>query len=264
VDTLHINCPEDLGFLRPKIVEKLDRIGNETDGGYAISRSAIEKSDALLSLGLGENWSFEKSFSEINEKAVIDIYDDTVSLTFFIKKVFKGLVKVFLFQDSNSNFIARLSKLNDYFSFWIRNPNMKHHQIRIDKVSFLIALNKYSHDKKLGLKIDIEGSEWEILDLIAQNKDRFEFVLLEIHNFDQHVDQLRDFLNDFSERFILVHLHANNFESVGSNGFPKVFEITLLSTPDPLTSYSFRSELPIAGLDAPNARNRPDYAIKFQ
>jgi len=264
VDALHINCPRELSFLRPKIVEKLDRVGSTADGGYVISRSAIQKSDVLLSLGLGENWSFEKSFSKINNKAVIDIYDDTVSLSFFIKKFLKVLVKVFLFQDSYSNLFARLSKLKDYFSFWVRNPNMKHHLIRIDDVSFSSALNKYSHDKKLGLKIDIEGSEWEILHLIAQNKERFEFLLIEIHNFDQHEDQLREFVGEVSERFILAHLHANNFESLGSNGFPKVFEITLLIAPETLTLYSLRDELPIAGLDAPNARNRPDYAIKFQ
>ena len=47
-----------------------------------MSRSAIERSEVLLSLGLGENWSFEKAFMEINKTASIDIYDHTVSLRF--------------------------------------------------------------------------------------------------------------------------------------------------------------------------------------
>ena len=141
---------------------------------------------------------------------------------------------------------------------------MKHHQIHIDEVSFLTALNKYSHDKNLGLKIDIEGYEWEILDLIAQNKDRFEFVLLEIHDFDKHVEQLRDFLGELSGHFVLAHLHANNFETLGSNGFPKVFEITLLRSRGTAISAGYRSALPIPGLDVPNAKNRQDFLIKFE
>lgn len=47
-----------------------------------MSWSAIERSDALLSLGPGENWSFEKVCSEINKNLSIDIYDHTVSFHF--------------------------------------------------------------------------------------------------------------------------------------------------------------------------------------
>jgi hypothetical protein len=251
-------------FLRPKIVEELDRIGNGTDGGYAISRSAIKKSDALLSLGLGENWSFEKSFSEINEKAVIDIYDDTVSLTFFIKKVFKGLVKLFLFQDSNSNFIARLSKLNDYFSFWAINPKNQHHQIRINEASFKKVLSSYPKESMIGLKVDVEGSEWEILNLICEYRSRIEFLIIEIHDFDKHEAELKMFLSEMADEFVVGHLHANNFEGLGTNRFPRVFEITLLRSANIVTSGEFRSDLPILGLGAPNSKNRPDYLIEFR
>ena len=263
-NSVRVSCPTELKFLQPVIVDELRRIGNLTDGGYAMSPSAIKSSDALLSFGLGENWTFENAFSEINQKAVIDIYDDTVSIYFFIRKVFNGLAKLFLLQDSKKNFLARFKRLNDYFSFWVRNPKNRHHQVRITKDSFKAVLSGYKSAEVLGLKIDIEGSEWEILDLIAQNKSRFEFVLLEIHDFDLHVDQFRNFLRDLSDRFVLAHLHANNFETLGGNGFPRVFEITLLRSASIVTSGEFRSDLPIPGLDAPNAKNRPDYLIEFR
>ena len=41
-----------------------------------------KKSDDFLSLGLRENWSFERVISEINLKASIDIHDDTLSFSF--------------------------------------------------------------------------------------------------------------------------------------------------------------------------------------
>lgn len=262
--TLEITCPEDLYFLRPVIVEEICRVGNFSDGGYAISRSAIEKSDRLLSLGLGENWSFEKAFSEINKDASIDIYDHTVSLYFFINKVLKGILKALLFKESFSNMLARSKRLKDYFLFWVMNSRNKHHHIRIDAASLSAALSRYKNSDLIGLKVDIEGSEWEVLDLIAGHKDRFKFLLIEIHDFDKHVDQLRDFLSELSGQFVLAHLHANNFETLGSNGFPNVFEITLLRSPGTSISAGYRSELPIPGLDAPNAKNRQDFLIKFQ
>jgi len=261
--SLEITCPEDLYFLRPVIVEEICRVGNLSDGGYVMSRSAIESSEVLLSLGLGENWSFEKAFSEINKSASIDIYDHTVSLNFFVSKVFTGLVKLLIFKESVSDVLARAERLKDYFIFWVMDSRNKHNQICIGEASLVTALSRYENSEMIGLKVDIEGSEWEILNLIAVNKDRFQFLLIEIHDFDKHVEQLRDFLRDLSGQFVLAHLHANNFETLGSNGFPKVFEITLLRSPGAKNPPGYRSELPIPGLDVPNAKNRPDFLIKF-
>jgi hypothetical protein len=262
--TFEIICSENLYFLRPVIVEEICRVGNFSDGGYAMSRSAIEGSDVLLSLGLGENWSFEKAFSEINKRASIDIYDHTVSLQFLARKLLKGLIKFLFFKESPSSLFARANRLKDYFFFWVINSRTKHHHIRIDAVSLSAALSRYKNSDLIGLKVDIEGSEWEILDIIAGNKDRFKFLLIEIHDFDKHVEQLRDFLSELSGQFVLAHLHANNFETLGINGFPKVFEITLLRSPGTSFSADYRSELPIPGLDVPNAKNRQDFLIKFQ
>lgn len=263
-DFVRLVCPAELQFLQPVIVEELCRIGNLSDGGYAMTGAAIKKSDAFLSLGLGENWSFEKAVSDINLKATIDIYDDTVSFFFFARKAFNGLGKLVLFRESKSNFLARVWRLKEYFIFWVRNPTNTHHQIRINKDSFKQVLSGYTNETMIGLKVDIEGSEWDVLDLISEDQSRFEFLLIEIHDFDIHVDQLRNFLNDLSDRFVLAHLHANNFETLGSNGFPRVFEITLLREPTISTTREYRSELPIVGLDVPNAKNRPDYLIEFK
>lgn len=257
-------CPIELNFLQPVIIEELCRVGNFTDGGYAMNGAAIKKSDALLSLGLGENWSFERAVSDINPKATIDIYDDTVSFFFFVRKAFNGLVNLILFRDSKSNFLARFWRLKDYFTFWVRDPMNTHHQIRINKDSFKKVLSGYPNETMIGLKVDIEGSEWDILDLISEDQSRFEFVLIEIHDFDQHVDQVRKFLGNLAGSFIIAHLHANNFDTLGSNGFPRVFEITLLRERNVVTTRESRKELPISGLDAPNAKNRPDFLIKFQ
>lgn len=260
---IEITCPRNLFFIRPVVDNSLLRIGNKADGGYVISLNAIKQTQTFLSLGLGENWSFESAVSKINPTAPIDVYDDTVSFGFFLKTVIKGLIKFVFFQDSKSNFLARLYRLKSYYTFWVKESANKHHRVRITKQSFNEILLKYPKEMALGIKIDIEGSEWEILDLITRHQEMIEFMLIEIHDFAAHQRELNAFLGEVADSFTLSHLHANNFEGLGLNGFPKVFEITLIRKSGISAPEEFRKELPILGLDVPNARNRPDFRIKF-
>jgi hypothetical protein len=262
-DSIKVACPSELNYLRPQIVHDLTRIGNFKDGGYAVPISSILDTKSFLSLGLGENWSFEKNVSEINSKAKIDIFDHTVSANLFLLKFIKGFIKYLILKDSYENLRSRLNRLCDYFSFWRRNPRNTHHKIRIDRESFKYALSNYPKENLIGLKIDIEGAEWDILDLIIENKSRFEFILLEVHDFNLHENELKTFINCLTEDFLLAHLHANNFEGLGTNGFPRVFEITLLKRKVEFHQEGHRSQLPVVGLDAPNAKNRPDFVINF-
>lgn len=262
-DFISVTCPKELHFLRPVVVEDLERFGDLADGGYVMTLRMIANIDSLLSLGLGENWSFESTFSEINKNASINIYDDTVSLSYFFRKSFNGVVKLLLLIESWASVQARFSRLSNYFSFWYRNPRNTHHQVRISRETFDQALSRIPTDSIIGLKIDIEGSEWEILEQIITHQSRFGFILIEIHDFDSYVQQLKDFLDQLSGRLVLSHLHANNFQGLGKNGFPRVFEITLLRDREILAPRKYRNELPLVGMDVPNAKNRPDFKINF-
>jgi hypothetical protein len=261
---INVTTPADLHFLQPKLVSNLARIGNKADGGYAISPRAVNQTDHLISLGLGENWSFEVELSRINPLATIDVYDHSVGLKYFLLKFFKGLTKFLIFRDSKTNLIARFLRLTGYLQFWYQKPNSRHHKIRITEKSFKDILVRYPWEIRLGIKIDIEGSEWEVLEIIELNQSRFEFIVIEFHQFDQHVNELREFIVSLSQNFVLAHLHANNFESLGENGFPRVFELTLLKNSNAETSDEYRTLLPVQHLDAPNAKNRPDYSIIFE
>jgi hypothetical protein len=263
LEPIIVDCPKNLQFLQPKLVADLYRLGNLSDGGYAMTQRSLLQADCFLSLGLGENWSFETAISIARSEATIDIYDDTVSLMFFVTKVIKGLGKFILRKDSFANLVSRFSRLRDYVSFWINSSKNKHHKIRINEQTFREIIAAYPAESKIGLKVDIEGSEWEILRPIAENCQKFKFILIEIHDFDTHERELKRFLSSLGSDFFVAHLHANNFEPIGSNGFPRVFELTLLNKTNAETYGVSRKQLPIPGLDAPNAKNRPDFQINF-
>ena len=262
-DRIHVECPPFLAYLQPIVFDELVRVGNFADGGYALTSTALQETTKLLSLGLGENWSFEESVANLRPNLSIDVYDHTVSQIHFLAKALKGLAKFLLFCESSSNVTARISRLVGYRRFWAKSIFHKHKRVEITHESFRSILKTIAPDANIGLKVDIEGSEWEILNSITECKERFIFVILEIHEFDSHANLLEEFIKKMSEIFLVAHLHANNFAGIGENGFPTVFELTLLRKKEGQDVPNFRSSLPIAGLDSPNARNRPDYSITF-
>ena len=262
-ETIFIKCPKDLNFLQPFECLELSRVGNASDGGYLLPRSYIDGIQHLISLGLGENWTFESELASLNPRLTIDIYDDTVSLEFFASKAFKGIVKFLLGKESFNNVSSRIGRLRMYIKFWKFDKNNKHRYVRISRESVHSISTSLKQESRYGIKIDIEGSEWEILRDLATVQSSFEFIILEIHNFDEHVSELNEFLNTIQDCFKLIHLHANNFGEIGKNGFPNVFEIVLIRDRGLVKLGNKRDLLPVSGLDIPNAKNRPDYQIEF-
>ncbi len=82
-------------YLRPLNAGQLTRLGNNKDGGYVVSNSALNKSDTLISFGLGDNFTFEKHFLRQRKEAKIFIYDHTVNYFSFLKKIYKTFKRIF-------------------------------------------------------------------------------------------------------------------------------------------------------------------------
>ena len=61
-----------------------------------VSKETILKSDTLLSLGINDDWSFEKHFKKINSEARIFCYDDKPILKYLCKKMIIDVGKLFL------------------------------------------------------------------------------------------------------------------------------------------------------------------------
>jgi hypothetical protein len=262
-EPIKIFCPQELRFLQPYEHPGLIRIGNLTDGGYVLPKKSILRIDTLVSLGLGENWTFERELSGVNHKLRIHSFDDTVSLFFFTQKLINGIVKFLLGRESFKNVMSRLLRLSDYLQFWRIDSRNSHQMIRIDIQSFGDISTNLLHEGVAAIKIDIEGSEWEILEQVSTISNIFEFIVIEVHDFDSHEEELKKFLADISNDFVVVHLHANNFDGIGKNNFPKVFELTIVKRDAETKSPTKIMRLPVNGMDSPNAKNRPDFEIFF-
>ena len=116
---------------------------------------------------------------------------------------------------------------------------------------------KETDSSKLFLKIDIEGSEYRILDDLINNENRITGLVIEFHDCDLHIDRIQSFVERF--KLPLVHIHANNFApTTEDTGLPLVLEITFSKNAklgaDCILPHKF---------DTPNNGDDPEIALKF-
>ena len=113
-------------IFKPKHNYLLERIGKENDSGYLINPNAILKSDYLISIGIFDDWNFEKNFIKYNRNAKVLCYDDLISFSFiFIRSIKKIVLQLFKFKFKN--IFRNLCLIIDYvlISNKIKFPNNK-------------------------------------------------------------------------------------------------------------------------------------------
>ena len=99
-------------FFYPKYDIDLKRLGNEYDGGYLISKTTLKNTKNLISLGINDDWSFEKDFNKNNLKANIYCFDNQLDLRFLIKRLIVDLV-FFIFNFNLQNIYKKIYKIID-------------------------------------------------------------------------------------------------------------------------------------------------------
>ena len=100
-------------FLKPQKTYALTRIGRDNDGGYLVGSNSIKRTKNLISLGIHDDWSFEKKFTELNSDVGVFCYDNQTSLKFLIKKILNN----FFFFFFNLQLRKLTSSIVNFFEF---------------------------------------------------------------------------------------------------------------------------------------------------
>lgn len=229
-------------FLKPKQEYDLIRLGQDNDGGYLVEKQSIINSNCLITLGLGYDWSFEKEYSKYKDKSIF-CYDHTVNyssikklcrkrLASYLFRIFKP--KYFLKKNFFSQLLRNIFLYKNYKDFFSKKA--KHYEQRIGSGSGGIMLNEILEKKKelspIFLKIDIEGSEYRILDEIIENQNIFTGIAIELHDVDLHLDKIEKFIQNL--KMELVHIHPQNPAFVTIDHIPTQIELTFAKNPKPI------------------------------
>ena len=228
-------------FISP---EHLIRKGNQFDGGYVICNKIAAGSTYLLSLGVGDNITFE---TELNS----DLFH-----TFFVDHSILALPNPV----PNSTFInKKVSTIAGY-----KTINLQE------------CLDMIPKNMEAILKIDIEGSEWDSLaNLDSTELSRFTQIVGEFHNFHEiykheHFIKILNTLKKINQTHVNINLHPNNwsgFKIINGIPIPDVVELTFIRRDlfDILSGQKASNvkHYEVDQLNTPNNPNSPEYRLCF-
>ena len=219
---------------KPQGTYNLLRIGGDHDGGYLVELKSIEKTEALISMGIGKNWRFEEDF--IAHKDIkIHAYDHSIRGLFWIKFFIKRFLSILI-----GRLYAPYNAITTYTNFlhFFRDRAVLFYEkigTEEENCTNLKKTIERIKEKPIFLKIDIEGYEYEILDEIILNSQFLSGMVIEFHNTSDHIAEIKNFINNFELK--LVHIHSNN-NRIDEQGNPRAIEMSFAREPEKLSEAS--------------------------
>jgi hypothetical protein len=240
---------------KPDGAYELIRMGSDHDGGYLVDPKSIEQSNALIALGIGRNWSFEKDFLE-RKSVRIHAYDYSIGLGYWIKHFLKRVLAVLI-----GRFSAPFDAVKLFLEFKIFFKDSA--VLYLEKVGTAPGCDtnlKKALDKldraPLFLKVDIEGYEYQILEEIIRCKDDLTGLVIEFHSVSDNIEQIEDFINKIG--ITLIHIHPNN-NRLDEEGDPKAIELTFSKNPTKLEDKFIHPH----ALDQNNVPRKDSVSLRF-
>jgi len=279
--------------LKPKVVNDLIRVGNiETDGGYLLSRRQLALTKVLIGLGINYDWTFEKHFKSLQPDAKIYCYDFSVGPSIFLKGSFLAVVDIFspstyfdiLNRKKKTTTVFRrpFMELQTYFSFNdffnAKKNNFFYQKGISDERSeqFITAsemFNDVDHfdklpDNSVFIKIDIEGSEYDILEEVISHSSKINGMVMEFHNTKQLWYEFKYLIDKILVDFEVIHIHGNNCCGyIPDTSIPNFIELSFIKR-ELLTaselSQSNNLTYPLASLDKPCIKRKKDLTLGFE
>lgn len=268
----------DKKLLHPVSCEPMVRLGPPRDGGYVVPGGQVEQCRLLLSLGLNDDWSFDRACVAANPGLAVVGVDHSVGPLLFLGRILRSLFKIggyalLLRRRKVRTYRAFLDNALDYFRFF-RPPHL--HLKRMvagsegpGQITVAQLIRDYAPAGSAGLdvflKMDIEGAEYAAIGDIAAAAGRIRCIAAEFHHLDTRTAQFNAALQALDRDFAVVHVHANNHCPYDAAiAFPSTVEISWINRrllpaaapPSPL-------RYPRPGLDFPCDPNKPDFGLAF-
>ena len=203
------------------------RLGSNHDGGYFVCPNAVTKSQNLIGIGIETNWEFEKEFLKINPKVKVTTYDGQTNIFLILKFFFKQILKILIFKINWDLLKRSFLNIFEYKYFLIKKLNFVNKNVGL--LSGLSFKKIVEGKKNIFLKIDIEGSEYRILNQIINYKEMLTGLAIEFHDYDLNKDRVHDFINEIEME--LIHVHVNELGGISCDNTPIALEFSFSKYP---------------------------------
>jgi hypothetical protein len=177
--------------------------------------------------------------------------------------------------------VAKRGIVVHQFDHTVDGPPVQHQNFRFNKqmiapsaenghasIHSIIEANLLSDPASVVLKIDIEGSEWDVFDSTPEQElDKFSQIICEFHGFqfvddDAFFQKVSRVLDKLGSLFQVVHVHGNNYcpmFSLGGVPFPSLLEVTFVNRRR--STFQETEEIFPTQLDQANNQKRPDFFL---
>ncbi len=179
-------------------------------GGFYINPSLLNEGSIIYSFGIGKDISFDQTCIKRHHCRVYG-FDPTPKSISFIK----GMKKTDYFKFNDYGITDGDSGLVDFFlphnpkgisgSLILSQAVNETRKIQVKMRSFSDITKELGHSHVDVVKMDIEGSEYDVLKSLIASKIKIDQILVEFH------DRLFD-LDNFKSREVTEHLKENGYE----------------------------------------------------
>jgi len=244
---MKIKLPEELSWLCPVNTPDLIRLGGHMDGGYLVPRGVVEQSQALLSLGLGDDWTFDEDWHTLKPNDAIHMYDASVSKESLAVRI-------------NRSVRGHLNLSEMYEQFF--QDNRCHIKQHIGPDNFANALEQLGN-KNIFIKMDIENAEYGLIDLIAEKHQLITGIAMEWHGCNNRNQRWKDAVTKLQQYYDIVHLHGNNHVKIDADGIFSCMELTHVRK-DLINATELRKQIYLPDLDYSNVHGKDDTEYYFE
>ena len=275
-----LGMSEDWEFrreLRPKQASGLVRLGNPLgDGGYVVPGWVVDSTDVLLTLGIGQEWTFDEDVLRLRPGVSIVGADHTVSAASISWSLRQAKAKHAL-----NRFLGRSEKASryaeriDHYRRYQRlfTPPQTHVEKAVSSVAspatvtidelFVLVGPVRSHG--VLVSVDIEGGEYDVAGDLVGHEGEINMIVIEFHHVGRNRARFERSVNEIKSSFDIVHVHGNNCAPYNHDlDLPEVLEVTFVhrSLMPPGSPYC-PDVRPLPGLDVPNCPGKQDYPLRF-
>ncbi len=218
------------------------RLGRDNDCGYVVPVAALELSDALMGYGIGDDISFERDFSQRFNKP-------SFGFDCGVRNIETG--------DSRCLFFSECIGTSKYlFSDQVSSGHISSFSDQLQRLGL--------SDKKVFIKMDIEGAEFDVMNDILKYSQNITGMVLELHIPYGSPEQALRTLMSLDRHFVLVHLHCTNLSldyfktKYAKNCVPSLLELTYINK-NLLSSYKIsKNQKHPQPIDQPSCPSLPD------
>jgi len=184
----------------------LIRIGSDNDGGYLVP-DILNQIDSCFSPGVGKVYEFEKHLAK--KKINLYLADGTIE---------KSSIKIENFNFIKKNLSSKDGENEITLNSWINDKSQ-------------------NNNKSLILQMDIEGSEYEVIQSTPKEYfELFKIVIIEFHFLEKLYNRLSyniffSSVEKILKSFQIAHIHPNNCQgyfNVCGQKLPTAIEVTFL------------------------------------